>query len=380
MRLLRSVLCLALCLPLGLFARSVVVVDAGSSGTRLHYYDLNNDAVVQTMHVSVKPGLSFFVSEAGGHSLVHEDNLKSYVERLMDRANNALAFSHQTPIYIYATAGLRALSMHDQSTIMHVVKAMFNARGYHHVHTYVISGQQEAKYDWLGINGARVMHNPGAPTAGIIDMGGASIEFAFKMDQWSASDQPYVTTLNFPNEPSIHLYARSFEGMGENRAMDRVLNATPNAVHVCYPKGTHPSQQSEFHWKKCHQLIQEVYNFEHDMAHVRQLMMGQTPDHFVALSGLYYTSKFLDQAPWRDWPMVTQKHCGKTWHALKQQYPQQPNQYLEHDCMAAVYNEYILSSLLGVAPKQIRFSQADGWPDGVAVAYALGDPLPGEKS
>lgn len=379
MKPLKVLCCLLLCFPLALFARSIVVVDAGSSGTRLHHYDLSHDAVVQTMNVSTRPGLSFFVTESGGHSQVHEDALRAYLNQLIDQANNARPFPHQTPIYIYATAGLRSLSPHAQAALLHVTKETFKSRGFVHVQTKVISGQQEAKYDWLGINGAQLMSNPSAPTVGVIDMGGGSVELAFKLQQIPSGAGANVATIHFPNEPSIQLYARSFEGMGENYAMAQVMQTTANAVHVCYPKGTNANQSSQFDWKQCHQLIQEVYNFKQSMRAVRELMMSQAPDHFVALSGLYFTSKFLNDVPWRDWPITAKKNCGQTWLALKQQHPQEPNQYLEHDCMAAVYNEYILSSLLGVQPKQIRFSQAAGWPDGVAVAYVLGDPLPDDQ-
>ncbi len=95
--------------------RYAIVVDAGSSGTRLHLFAYENTqplpAITDQFNISVHPGLSSFVD--------HPEQAVASFEKLFTAVMQELEKAHIDPrtvtVNILGTAGMRLLSEADQT-------------------------------------------------------------------------------------------------------------------------------------------------------------------------------------------------------------------------------------------------------------------------
>lgn len=179
----------------------VMMIDAGSTGTRLHIYEFSKRSFS-----TLPPPLSYpFAEESKWTSRVApgissynnlppdqlDGALRSYLQPFIDFTKNILRQkSHEWgsfPIYLKATGGMRALSTEDRNTIMSAIRAIFSDNNFNPFlfkaeNARVISGEEEAIYGWAGINflmGTLLGNTVGVGTVedvnktyGALDMGG----------------------------------------------------------------------------------------------------------------------------------------------------------------------------------------------------------------
>lgn len=136
----------------------------------------------------VKVGLALFSQspqKVGKHHLLHLLNFASSVVPKLQH--------HRTPIFLHATAGMRFLPPNEQEPILENVCAYFAENlGFYMPdclsHVSVIDGNIEGLYGWLLINyvlGAFDLpelhqHGKNHTTYGLLDMGGASTQVVFQ--------------------------------------------------------------------------------------------------------------------------------------------------------------------------------------------------------
>lgn len=172
----------------------VVVLDAGSTGSRCYVYSYDSlqplHTIMEVAHMRVNPALSTFVGNAAGLSA----QLSSLISFAKGHVQPATQWE-TTNITLKATAGLRSLPGDDQQYLIDVVKTVLATSGFSFdpTNTGVITGEQEALYDVLAVNAALDKTNRGA-TGGIWplqlmagDMGGSSQQIAFSMGNSSIS-------------------------------------------------------------------------------------------------------------------------------------------------------------------------------------------------
>ncbi|XP_011665022.2 ectonucleoside triphosphate diphosphohydrolase 4 isoform X1 [Strongylocentrotus purpuratus] len=256
-----------------------VVVDAGSSGTRVFVYfwpshtgknnellqihqmrDPNRQPVVK----KIKPGLAELASTPSEASI--------YMKPLLNFAVNHIPESKipETPLYILATAGMRMLPESQSQAILDDLKKDIPLEYgflFPEKNVEVISGKQEGVYAWIGINYVlgRFDHSnndepvvevelPGAETSpqtvsrkrtvGVLDMGGGSAQIAYEVPQSVsfnlASPQEVAAkelmaefNLGCDQHESDHVYrvyVTTFLGYGGNAARSRyeglLINST----------------------------------------------------------------------------------------------------------------------------------------------------------
>ena len=185
-----------------------IVLDAGSSGTRLHIYrwldnpsakshanskQLQSLPVVETKKKwteKIKPGVSTFGDKP---HRVGPDHL----EKLFEKARKFIPKEEieRTPIFLLATAGMRLLEDGVREKLLeHICSYAQSSTKFHlpdcGVHIKVIPGDVEGLYGWIAANyllggfDAPLQHAiPNEhPTFGFLDMGGASAQIAFAPD------------------------------------------------------------------------------------------------------------------------------------------------------------------------------------------------------
>ena len=207
------------------------MIDAGSTGSRIHIYKFNNCGASAEYEYEVfkmtQPGLSSFAGKP-------EEAAKS-LDVLLDEALRVVpTLMHScTPVAVKATAGLRLLPGSQSADILHAVEERIH-RSYpfqllEKDGVTIMDGKDEGVYAWITANyllGTIKADTPkDTPTYAVLDLGGASTQIVFE-PMFSSSDQrlepgEHKYDLKFGGR-SHELYQHSYLGYGLMRARKHV--------------------------------------------------------------------------------------------------------------------------------------------------------------
>ena len=187
-----------------------LMIDAGSTGSRIHIYKFNNCGASAEYEYEVfkmtQPGLSSYAGKP--------DEAAKSLDVLLDEAVRIVPSSMRgcTPVAVKATAGLRLLPGSQSADILHAVEErihdsypfkMIEKDG-----VTIMDGKDEGVYAWITANyllGTIKADTPkDTPTYAVLDLGGASTQIVFEPMFSSSSDQRL--------EPGEHKYDLKFGG------------------------------------------------------------------------------------------------------------------------------------------------------------------------
>ncbi|KAF9373919.1 Guanosine-diphosphatase [Podila verticillata] len=236
----------------------VLMIDAGSSGSRIHAYKFNfcqaTAELESEMFEHVEPGLSAYGDRP-------EDAAKS-LDKLLDKALATIpAFLHdKTPVAVKATAGLRMMG-HDKSeqVLAAVRRRMETEYPFPIIDTdgvVVMEGSEEGVYAWVTVNYLLERFNTlkKKSTVAILDLGGASTQIVFEpstVGGHSVAQGANRYPMNFNGNDYI-LFQNSYLGYGLNEARKQIheyviahpvdshgVKLTENQyAHPCMPVGS----------------------------------------------------------------------------------------------------------------------------------------------
>ncbi|CAD8124942.1 unnamed protein product [Paramecium sonneborni] len=201
-----------------------VMFDAGSSGTRVYVYQWNCRETQTMPYVSlseksiekkIKPGISSFASKI--------NDIPTYLQPLIDFAisNVPQEMMSYTPIMLGATAGMRLLSIQQQTDIIKQVQHLFLKSGFLFLSEQwarVITGQEEGAYMWLSLNYLlNRMQNEDQVTT--IDLGGASTQISFKP---KGNIEDGVIDLIIPDLNEYEIFSNSHLLYGMDQALVQI--------------------------------------------------------------------------------------------------------------------------------------------------------------
>ncbi|WPH04410.1 Hypothetical protein R9X50_00730100 [Acrodontium crateriforme] len=252
-----------------------VILDAGSSGSRVYVYRwLTSEAAKakddgkklerlprlktkKNWHKKVKPGISTFGETP---QRVGEDHLKELVDFALDIVPEDEV--EQTPIFLLATAGMRLLPEYQQKDVLANVCAYFQQNTHFELpdcglHVQVIPGETEGLYGWIAANyllggfdaPEEHDHGKGHNTYGFLDMGGASAQIAFAPNATEAkthAEDLKLLRLRKINGDALEykVFVTTWLGFGANEARRRyvksLLDAYPEETELpdpCLPAG-----------------------------------------------------------------------------------------------------------------------------------------------
>lgn len=254
-----------------------VILDAGSSGTRVyvykwrnpsappkHEYDEDDDEYRTLPEIKLKknhkirPGISTFADAVDS---VGHDHLQSLVDVAVKHVpKNKVS---ETPIFLMATAGVRFLEPHKQKALLASVCSYFRTNTEFQLpdcdaHIQVIAGETEGLYGWIAANYLlrgferpnEHKHSKGHHTYGFLDMGGASAQIAFAPNATEAekhADDLKLVRLRKLDGSSVEykVFTSTWLGYGANKARERFVEKLTDEyetnVHEipdpCMPKG-----------------------------------------------------------------------------------------------------------------------------------------------
>ncbi len=169
-----------------------IVIDAGSSGSRVHVFSWVSTHVYATLlevsRLKINPGISSYAGSDGGYQKAGE-SLRGLIEHA-----KAIVPAHlhsKTSIYLKATAGMRLLEKKDQNGVLEGVRQELSNSpfSFDPKHARVIEGSKEALYAWLSVNhaaGALLKASKSGSKhelMGVVELGGASSQIALQSQE-----------------------------------------------------------------------------------------------------------------------------------------------------------------------------------------------------
>jgi len=236
----------------------VLVFDAGSSGTRVHIFNMypaQKGAHIPTIELSVrdkqtrkvKPGLSDFAKRQD------LDGAQQNIERLLEFAGQFVPHQRRasTPVLLKATAGLRAVEARLADAVLKRVRQTVKASGYLFRDEWadIIRGKEEGGLAWVAANYLRGTFNDDAEMepVGVIELGGGSAQVTFQVDSTEHVVDKDAFTFTTLLGKEFRLYAHSYLGYGQDHAQARLRTvveasgaSSAEAADMkdpCYPAG-----------------------------------------------------------------------------------------------------------------------------------------------
>ncbi|KAF1993135.1 hypothetical protein P154DRAFT_478100 [Amniculicola lignicola CBS 123094] len=252
-----------------------VILDAGSSGTRVHIYRwLNSDkarakASDDQLHAlpvletdkkwtkKIHPGISTFGKSPNE---VGPDHLEELLTHALKHV--PLEDVPNTPLFLLATAGMRLLPSSERNAVLRQVCDFTRKTTKFQLpdcdlHIQVIPGETEGLYGWIAANyllggfdtPEEHDHGKGHHTYGFLDMGGASAQIAFAPNatesEKHANDLTLVRMRTIGGDAMEHrVFVTTWLDFGVNRARERyveaLLEASPGELELpdpCLPSG-----------------------------------------------------------------------------------------------------------------------------------------------
>jgi guanosine-diphosphatase len=208
-----------------------LMIDAGSTGSRIHIYKFNNCGSSPTYEYEVfkmtQPGLSSF---KGRPSAAAES-----LDVLLDEAVKVVPESLRkcTPVAVKATAGLRLLGPEQSAEILEAVERRLRDNYPFSLPekdgVVIMDGKDEGVYAWITanylLNTIRADTPRDTPSYAVLDLGGASTQIVFE-PKFSKPDSSLVEgehkyDLQFGGKTHV-LYQHSYLGYGLMRARKSV--------------------------------------------------------------------------------------------------------------------------------------------------------------
>lgn len=201
-------------------SKYVVMVDAGSSGSRVHVYEFDvcfsPPKLLREEFKMLKPGLSSFDTDTIGAAKSLDPLLEVAVKTVPKESQGC------TPIAVKATAGLRLLGKEKSDAILKQVRkyletewpfAVVESDG-----ISIMDGADEGVYAWVTAN--YLIGNIGSkektPTAAVFDLGGGSTQIVFEPKfpvNEKLLDGEHKYKIDFGNR-NFELYQTSHLGYG----------------------------------------------------------------------------------------------------------------------------------------------------------------------
>ncbi len=195
----------------------VMVIDAGSTGSRAHIYSYKKDNANNPINIhqvwakKITPGLASLE--------VNDPTINAYLNQLLSDTP-----ATHLPVYLYATAGMRLLPKPNQDKIYTFIQHWFdNQDDWQLLSARTLKGDEEGIFGWLSINYQLDKLKTASETVGVMDIGGASVQIIFPQKNGS-EDEANSLSLELYGQ-KISLFVHSFLGLGQTEVTHQFLDS-----------------------------------------------------------------------------------------------------------------------------------------------------------
>lgn len=223
-----------------------VVVDCGSTGTRIDVYEWTlgmkdgnelpvllrsfpNNSTKSPLRkkscsyhcMQTQPGLDKFVGNISA--------IRASLKPLIEWAEQEIPVERHaiTPIFVLSTAGLRRLANEDAERVLEDIEAVIKEHSFMYQKSWirVLSGIEEAYYGWVALNYkmGSFRNSSRSGTLGILDLGGSSLQVVMESDRKREEREEMHLMRSKVGSIEQQVLAFSWEAFGLNEAFDRTL-------------------------------------------------------------------------------------------------------------------------------------------------------------
>jgi hypothetical protein len=376
----------------------IAVIDAGSNSTRLSLYAAGSGVTVTRVYRSPAstPGLSSFAADTAAAG---PDAVQPLLDGLREHLGGEGVDAATVPVALLATAGMRRVKLDDPVAAREILastRAALTASGFPLKANRILPDTQEGLLAWLDANAnAGTLDAPGKDI-GIVEVGGASAQVAFRSPRPSG---PGVSTVRV-NGRDLHAVAVSYLGLGNNESRTLMQRKTSGGGS-CFPNnasGMDPvdylstssmpvnSAQANYRGSPCGRayadVISEVarsYPREVRPRNLRSLA-GFTGAHFVGLGTprfVYSDFAIPAEADDRRALQVALRTTCKgddAWIRVRALFPAGSAGFAETQCSSGAYLNQLFFGPTGIGLDPARFDARatlpggdPSWPAGYAI-------------
>ncbi|PWY54971.1 multidrug DMT transporter permease [Legionella qingyii] len=346
----------------------IAVVDAGSTGSRLHIFAYDLDETNTPSHIAeiwskkIKPG--FAMIEA------NQNTIDAYLTTLFSGAP-----AQNIPVYFYATAGMRLVPQTKQKIYYQEVQKWFSQQSaWQLMEAKTITGHDEALYDWLAVNyHIDALKSSSSNPVGVMDIGGASVQIVFPI-QKNTEEKGTQVALDLYGQ-HINLSVHSFLGLGQNEMAHQLLD-TASCFSDGYPLSDGRSGQGDA--LICEREVSPLIKMHKVKKEVQPILSASHINSWYAIGGfpnLAESKPFQfqnNQLTIQD--LLQQANnliCHQQWETLSNQFPN--NEYIESYCLLPAFYYALMVEGYGLtANQQINYvssAQNLDWTLGVVLHH-----------
>jgi len=220
--------------------RFAVVIDAGSTGSRVHVFRFEVGArgelvLIDDTFEQLKPGLSSFAKEPEKGAA----SLKPLLATALETVPAAQRAS--TSVEVRATAGLRMLPGSEADNLLEAVLTSLDEYpfAFDKDSVSILDGAEEGAFQWLTMNYLLGNLRGGIEnTVATVDLGGGSVQLAYAAEPVHAQNAPpgyFKEMKSGSNTYSVYVY--SHLGYGLMAARAAVLGKAEGKASPCVPAG-----------------------------------------------------------------------------------------------------------------------------------------------
>ncbi|KAH3836390.1 ectonucleoside triphosphate diphosphohydrolase 3-like [Dreissena polymorpha] len=242
--LLGTLWCVA-CLPVSPNREYGILLDAGSSSTKVRVYgwhyapmQMQVPVFVEVYSATISPGIDALMTVRSGmfdDFVKILEGLKGHIPS--DRWS-------ETSIYLMATAGLRLLDEEVTSKIMQTIHKLLGNRElnpfrYQPENAHILSGEEEGLFAWLTVNYLKGYFSAddtfSQKSFGLIELGGGSAQIAFIPDDPIYAGKMPANIAGQEYGVYCHSYLSFGAGSMVRRVVDFLIRENPNANVINNP-------------------------------------------------------------------------------------------------------------------------------------------------
>uniref|UniRef100_A0A3P9P712 Ectonucleoside triphosphate diphosphohydrolase 3 n=1 Tax=Poecilia reticulata TaxID=8081 RepID=A0A3P9P712_POERE len=388
-----------------------IVIDSGSSRSNVYLYEWPGEKENETGVVTERKNCKVRgapISDLEVSSKEDEKTFKGFQDCMDEIKSHIPGEKHKTtPLFLGATAGMRLL------------EDFLNKQNFQFHNASIITGQEEGLFGWITVNYLKenfleknmwntYIRPNGAETVGSMDLGGASTQIAFQVQEHGEGpDYMRVKLYGYP----YTVYTHSFLCYGKNEADKRVLDKESSdpayVINPCYPKGFNTTIKAssiydtecipkpknynsgqEFYMvggsdsEKCGEIVKSIFNFQNCSSKQCSFNGVEQPPvtgHFMAYAGFFFIARALELSGKSDldeFKIAVGNFCNSDWAELKVQKRRISEEYLKTYCFAS---HYVLTLLAdgykfdNETWKNIHFEQKEtsiGWSLGYMLSMS----------
>ncbi|CEK10368.1 ectonucleoside triphosphate diphosphohydrolase I [Legionella hackeliae] len=365
----------AICFTANVFAaeyncqqhQCVAVVDAGSTGSRVHIYSYDLDSTQSPININevwskrIKPGFATIEPNS--------PTIDAYLTTLLSGAPE-----NNLPIYFYSTAGMRLLPKPKQQQLYGLLQQWFaNQSSWQLKNAKTITGTEEGIFGWLAVNYQRgSLEATDQDLSGVMDMGGASVQIIFPVEKTDGINSQDLQQIDLYGR-HLTIFVHSFLGLGQTEVTHQFLDES-----VCFANNYElpTGQPASGDAYSCESDVASLMNSVHRVNHVVQPVMTANPvNNWFVIGGLAELTRskpFQLENQFSSQDLLEQANtqvCHQDWQILVNQYPN--NDYLYGYCLFPAYYYALIVDGYGLQPQQeinlMAANQNSDWTLGVVL-------------